>query len=249
MSNITAVLPCCCEPEEPGNCCTQFPIPLPPSMTIRWTGSIRVTFQSCACNPDVPNFECPCSGTLEINPGIVASGPLVQIGAGCGYPLTSFFPGGQSTMFCPCACSWEDPPGSGQFFQYCQDYPEGCGPFVEPATAGLAVFGADLVAGKWKARISFGIPLTGQWYQSSGLSCGGGYCNHGVIFGSRTFSPLIGEDTIGALIFNGPDLRFCPDGSVDIRSAFGNYSPQAAFSATCSNTIINTWNPGLVTVS
>lgn len=260
MSNITAVLPCCCEEPEPGNCCTQFPIPLPPSMSVRWTGNIQATFMQCDCLLDVPNYICPCSGSLEIPGGVIAEGPLVFEGGACSYALTGYQTNGRTQMFCPCACSWEDPPGSGQFYQYCADYPEGCGSFVEPAHASLAGggFGANLQTGKWEALLGIFItpPLGGNmWTQSGGLSCGGenNYCIHGAAFGSRTYNPIIGEDTLGPMIFIGPDIRFCPDGLVDIRSAFGSYQPQSPFAAVCANaygaTVITQFDPGQIIVS
>lgn len=250
MSNITAALPCCCEEPEPGNCCTQFPLPFPPSMTISWAGNIVVLLPACPCNPDVPNFECPCSGTMTIPGGIIASGPSTLAEGGCGYQLTASATPGQSAIFCSCACVWEDPPGSGQFFRYCEDFPEGCGPFVHPASASLHTFGANLVTRRWEVFVSFGsIVLTG-WTEPTGVtSCGYTVCGHGAAFGTRAFNPLVGYDTLGPLEFTGPEVLFCPDGTVDIRSAFGTYNPQGAFAAACPNTSIVQWTPGTVIIS
>lgn len=252
MSNITAALPCCCGQPEPGDCCTQFPLPFPPFMSISWTGNINVILPACACDPDVPNFECPCSGGMSISGGVIASGPRQIFAGGCGYDLTAYATPGQVAIFCPCDCEWEDPPGSGQFFRYCEDYPQGCGPFNSPAFASLHSFGANLVTGLWEVLVAFESILLSSWEQPNGSqpgTCSYTVCGHGAAFGTRSFNPLVGYDTLGPLRFIGPEIRFCPDGSVDIRSAFGPYNPENAFAVACPNTIIANFNPGMVMVS
>lgn len=250
MSNITAALVCCCgETPEPGNCCTQFPLPFPPSMTISWTGNIFVLLPSCECGP-VIGFECPCSGSMYISGGIIASGPRVIFEGGCGYQLENFATPGQSSIFCPCSCVWEYPPGSGQFFRFCEDFPEGCGPFVDQASAGLHLFGANLKTRRWEVWVAFQSYVLRDWTEPTGIfHCSFTACEHGVAFGTRAFSPLAGFDTLQALTFIGPEVVFCPDGTVDIRSAFGSYNPQGAFAAACPNTSIVHWNPGTVIIS
>lgn len=249
MSNIAAALLCCCQGEEPGTCCTQFPLPLPPEMRITWTGNISAQLTYCPCGP-VPNFECPCGGSLQISGGLLAYGPLVIVEGECSYDWVGSSTPGELSYYCPCACSWEDPPGSGQFYNYCADFPEGCGPFDSPASAYLYSFGANLGTGRWNVEIAFQSLMLGQWDEINGLySNSVGFCMHSAVFGTRSFNPVVGYDTLGPLLFVGPEIVFCPDGTVDIRSAFGSYSSEGSFFASSANVIISAFNPGSVVIS
>lgn len=103
MSNVAAVLPCCCtsDPDPPpASCCGAGtgPVPTPQRAGIRWTGSITVIVTGCPCgcadycDGCQPSGLCTAmsgSGTFsgtQAPGGFIAEGDLTVIPAGDGVP-------------------------------------------------------------------------------------------------------------------------------------------------------------------
>jgi hypothetical protein len=207
VTAVTAALACCCgQPTPCGDCCTQTPLPLPSRQRIVWTGSITVNYNICDCDPDVPNFICPCSGGGSISGGLLADGTLetTQVGACtfCNYQFPDIG-NPQAPLFynCPCACVWEKFPGGPTYT--CFDVaPELCGSFVGTLNARLATFGVDQITRRWAALLQIVASLDGP----------ANYCEHGF--------------TTNELWYDGPPARVCSYGGFDIRTSFGSYAPR-----------------------
>lgn len=268
MSHVVAALPCCCTGTPCEACCddttTEF--------TVGWSGSFVLQFETCDCVPDVPNFICPCYGLVSLMAGQIGRGRIVNTPPSpldpCGSCVIELEPialMGSGYYFCPCACVWEDPPFSGQFYS-CQDIaPEYCGGFTPIAGNGFltpeqpgGLCGVQFVPvvilvadtspqsstyGHWYILVPFGFKgmiRDGCIVDEPVMT----YCHPGTGDPPHASVKTPGYDGV---IYKGPALTFCPDGRVDVRSLRGLYSPLNHVVLQKPNELL-TWNPGFITI-
>lgn len=266
MSAIVSATACCCGANPCGSPCCD------PGVTefgIYWTGSFQILFNPCECLPDVPNFICPCYGQTTIEAGQVGRGRITRTEAGplapcgeCVIELEAVANLGTGFYNCPCACQWEDPPGSGQFYTCQQAAPEFCG--VYECLSGIGELEGpcntifqpivSLIAdttpngtygGRWSVRLPIRFLGTGR---NGCYGPGAGtYCHNdpgsGMGGSSRVFTP----DADG-VEYRGPQVAFCADGRIDYRSRVGVYQPFNVQTYQAANeTLI--WSPGTVQVT
>jgi hypothetical protein len=261
MSHVLPAVACCCGTDPCGEPCCD---PGTTEFSISWSGSFINIFNSCECL-DVPNFVCPCTGSAAIFGGQVGRGtitrtepaPLDPCGV-CSITLEAVPLLGIGNYNCPCACQWEDPPGSGNFVSCADNQNPLCGPFE--ILCGVGGFTYDQSSGCPEFRPEFelkydaspGGQFGGRWevvlpirillpYRpSTCTNADTTYCHPRW---SEVFTP--GENGV---LFRGPQVMFCADGRVDLRSRVGGYSPHNVVVVQETNQQLE-WNPGTVLVS
>jgi len=266
MSHILPAVACCCGETPCGQPCCD------PGMVeygIFWNGSFVNTFNPCACDLTVPNYICPCYGQVQIAGGQVGRAIVTQTQVSpmhpcgeCDLVLEGVPVAGTGFYMCPCACQWEDPPGSGQFYTCQQVAPEFCGTFgivngvgniegtVCQSLIGAVYLEADTTpnqqfGGRWSVYVPIGIGVPAKVdCQSAAIE----YCHPASTFGQPWHSTVYHPNGNGVR-FIGPVVRFCNDGRLDMRSMLGQYSydPDNIVFQGQNQTL--TWNPGTVTIA
>lgn len=269
MSAIVSATACCCGANPCGSPCCD------PGVTefgIYWTGSFQILFNPCECLPDVPNFICPCYGQTTIEAGQVGRGRITRTEAGplapcgeCVIELEAVANLGTGFYNCPCACQWEDPPGSGQFYTCQQAAPDYCGAYQclsgigELTTSGdlcdvqfrpAVVLAADTstqgqTAGRWYVVLPIGFLgiIRDGCYALSGYN----YCHNDPPTGMGGVSRVGTPDASGVL-YLGPQIIYCADGRIDYRSRVGVYQPFNVQTYQAANETL-LWSPGTVQVT
>lgn len=268
MSAIVSATACCCGNPCSQPCCEPGVV----EFDIHWNGSFQILFNICQCLTDVPNFICPCYGQTVTQAGQVGRGRITRTEAGplspcgeCIIELEAVARLGDGFYNCPCACQWEDPPGSGQFYSCQTAYPDFCG--VSQCLSGIGdltsiggycdvqfepfvLLAADTsmegeTAGRWYVvlPIRFLGLVNNGCYASSGYN----YCHNDPSTGSGGVSRVFTPNTDGVL-YLGPNVTFCADGRVNYASRVGIYQPHNVQTYQAENeTLI--WTPGTVTVT
>lgn len=264
MSNIAAVLPCCCSGGDPCGqpCCEQGTT----EFGIFWSGSFQINFNPCDCVPDVPNFICPCFGQTITQGGQVGRGRIVRTPPSplspcgeCSLELEAVERRGSGAYFCPCACQWEDPPGSGQFYTCNDHFPQACGGFEAISGCGWLEFDFQSCTTRFVPSILFGADPTpnGRWHVVVPIrflgtargceSAAMNYCHNDVGSGMGGVSGVLSPGFDGAAYLGPPVLR-CADGRIDLRSRVGTYSPYNIQTYQAANEVL-IWTPGTVQVT
>lgn len=258
MSNITAALPCCCGENPCGEPCCD---PETTSFSIHWSGSFQIIFNACNCDLTVPNYICPCSGSTLLAGGQVGRGTVTR------NPPSPFNPCGDCVMqieavalqgtgsyFCSCGCTWEDPPGSGFFYDCQQVAPNLCGNFEAISGVG-SVAGAfgGLCDAQFNPELYFGIGTDERWYVVLPIRfCA--FVRNGCIQDQVDLychSPnRSGVFTPGyqGVLYVGPLATRCEDGRLNLNSRRGSYVATNVVTEQAQNEML-IWNPGSVVVT
>lgn len=264
MSNVVAALPCCCGANPCGSPCCDAGVT---EFGIFWTGSFQIIFNACDCVADVPNFICPCYGSTTTQGGQIgrgritrtAPGPLAPCGE-CGLELEAVECRGGGVYFCPCACQWEDPPNSGQFYTCSQVAPDFCGAFEAVSGVGGLVIDSQACTSFFRPAFFFGADQSpgGRWEVVVPIAFSGSvrngceradmsYCHNDPGSGSGGSSRVLTPGYDGVL-YRGPLVQRCADGRVDLRSRVGSYGPVNVQTYQATNeTLI--WSAGTVEVT
>lgn len=264
MSAIVSATACCCGNPCSQPCCEPGVV----EFDVIWSGMLKIVFAACQCDLTVPNFICPCFGETMIDGGLIGRGRVTQVGAGpmepcgaCIMELEAVPRQGVGYYNCICACQWEDPPGSGQFYTCQTAAPEFCGMFQPLSGIGFISTSGGSCGVEFVPSFELGAdtsdhPVTGgRWYVVVPIrffamvrdDCiqdqVANYCHATA---SRVFTP--NAPGIGGVLYLGPVVQYCDDGRVDMRSRSGSYSAQNVVIDQQSNQYVF-WTPGTVTVT
>lgn len=246
MSNITAVLPCCCsqDPEPPAApCCGNGsgPVSTPQRARVRWNGNIQLTVTGCACGCADDCATCYRAPTCTAMSGVGSFSGAQASGGFISEGDLTIFPGGQGDPGCAWHCDYvwtrlgstpenrvsfvvTYPPGNCTPILPCpppclQYPPHPCDPSLHPAS--LLRYIGVIFQGVYP-DCTLNRWIAGVRPGFGGLSMAGlnipGPCNNAyIVTGSE-------PEYYGA--FMGPQLRRCATtDSILPSSMFGTYTP------------------------